>query len=415
MTESVKSAPWLRAPETLAVLDALEAGGMPARFVGGCVRDALAGRKMTDVDFATPAPPEKIMELLAAAGLRCAPTGLKHGTVTAVSGGSGFEITTLRVDVKTDGRHAEVAFTDDWDADAARRDFTFNAMSADREGRVYDPFGGAADLAAGRVRFVGDARARVREDYLRVLRFFRFTAHFGAPPADTDALAACREAAALLDSLARERIRVELIKLFAAENPAEAAELMLETGAWGALDLPDADVKPLQGLLAAERAFETAPKRDPLLRLAAFCVVTEKDARVLAKELKMSNAEAARLAALSAAPSVHPRLNKHDLAAALHREGADVILDRAMMGAAQDSQRARGHKDAWERVFAAVEDWRRNPRVFPLRGEDVTAMGVPAGPRVGEILTAVEAWWVKLAFTPTREECLKHAAEMVEQ
>ena len=201
------------------------AGGRPARFVGGCVRDGLLGLDQAgrDLDLATPEPPEQVIALLEAAGLQAIPTGLAHGTVTAVADARRFEITTLRRDVATDGRHASVAFTDDFEADAARRDFTINAMSCDRDGRLFDYFGGRADLAAGRVRFVGPAAARIAEDYLRILRFFRFLAHYGRLPADAEALPACAAAAPAIARLSGERVQAEMRKLLAATDPAAGA------------------------------------------------------------------------------------------------------------------------------------------------------------------------------------------------
>ena len=223
-------APWLPAADTRAVLEALMADGKPARLVGGCVRDALAGRPVTDVDIATPETPPRVIDLLRAAGLKAVPTGVEHGTVTAVVRGKPFEVTTLRRDVTTDGRHAVVAFTDDWTEDAARRDFTMNALSADPDGRVHDPFDGVADLAAGRVRFVGEARARIREDVLRILRFFRFHAHYGKGAPDADGLAACRELAPLLPRLSAERVATELLKLLKAPDAAATVRMMREAG-----------------------------------------------------------------------------------------------------------------------------------------------------------------------------------------
>ncbi|MFQ5959208.1 MAG: CCA tRNA nucleotidyltransferase, partial [Alphaproteobacteria bacterium] len=219
---------WMTVRATRAVVDALRAQGAEVRFVGGCVRDAVAGRKVTDVDIATPDPPETVIRLLEAAGIRVVPTGIKHGTVTAVVARRPFEITTLRRDVETYGRHAKVAFTDDWTADAARRDFTINALFCAPDGTLYDPFGGLDDLRAGRVRFVGDAVQRIREDVLRLLRFFRFYAHYGRPPPDAEALAACRAMALALPSLSGERVCAELLRLLAADDPAAVLELMIE-------------------------------------------------------------------------------------------------------------------------------------------------------------------------------------------
>ena len=219
------ASPGCGAPASRRVLAALGPDGRPARFVGGCVRDGLLGRPVPggELDLATPEPPEQVMRLLEAAGLQAIPTGLAHGTVTTVVGGRRFEITTLRRDVATDGRHAEVAFTDDFGADAARRDFTINAMSCDAEGRLYDYFDGRADLAAGRVRFVGDAAQRIGEDYLRILRFFRFFAHYGRPPADAEALRACAAAAPGIDACRASAIQAEMLKLLAAADPLPGA------------------------------------------------------------------------------------------------------------------------------------------------------------------------------------------------
>src|SRR5215510_13136350 len=218
--------PWMIAAETVAVMAALSSAGGEARFVGGCVRDALLGRPVTDVDIATHEPPERVMNLLSRAGIKAVPTGIKHGTVTAVIGRKHFEITTLRRDVETYGRHARVEYTNDWAADAARRDFTMNALFCSLDGTIYDPFGGLADLREHRVRFVGDAEARIREDVLRLLRFFRFYAHYGAPPPDAAALAACRALAPLLPTLSGERVCGETLKLLLAPEPASVFATM---------------------------------------------------------------------------------------------------------------------------------------------------------------------------------------------
>ena len=224
--------PWMSAPETRAVVAALSADGAELRFVGGCVRDALADRPVTDFDLATPEPPERVVALLQRAGIKAVPTGIEHGTITAVSGGMPFEVTTLREDVETYGRHAKVAFTDDWVADAARRDFTINALSCSPEGLLYDPFDGLKDLEAGRVRFVGDARARIHEDALRLLRFFRFHAHYGRGAPDLDGLAAASDLAPHLAALSGERVRNELLRLLAAPDPVPVVDIMLARKCW---------------------------------------------------------------------------------------------------------------------------------------------------------------------------------------
>src|SRR5919106_349290 len=258
--------PWLSALSSRRVLAALMAEGLPARFVGGCVRDGLLGRDLSggEIDLASPALPEEVTRLLEAAGLRAIPTGFSHGTVSTVVKDQRFEITTLRQDVATDGRHATVAFTDDFQADAARRDFTINAMSCDQDGRLFDYFGGHADLLAGRVRFVGPAAQRIEEDHLRILRFFRFFAHYGRPPADAEALRACAEAAPRIAHLSGERVQVEMIKLLAAADPLPALGLMGETGVLAQV------VPGAPALERLARLLVLAPKADPLLRLSAL-------------------------------------------------------------------------------------------------------------------------------------------------
>src|SRR5215468_4177027 len=268
-SERLDPQPWMIAAETVAVMAALAAAGGEARFVGGCVRDALLGRKVSDIDIATHEPPERVMNLLSRAGIKAIPTGIKHGTVTAVVGVRHFEITTLRRDVETYGRHARVEYTDDWAADAARRDFTMNALFCSADGTIYDPFGGLADLRAQRVRFVGDPAERIREDVLRLLRFFRFHAHYGKPPPDPPALAACRDLAHLLPTLSGERVCAETLKLLSAPQPADVVDLMRESGVLAHF-LPEATgIDRMRALVAAEAVAprDLVPRPDPLRRL----------------------------------------------------------------------------------------------------------------------------------------------------
>ncbi len=276
----------MTAPETGEVIRALTRDGAAVRFVGGCVRDALAGRNVRDIDIATPDPPETTLRLLEAAGLRAIPTGIEHGTITAVSGGRHFEITTLRIDVETDGRRATVAFTDDWTADAARRDLTINALSCSPDGEIFDPFGGADDLSAGRIRFVGDAAARIREDVLRLLRFFRFYAQFGNPPPDREGLAACRTLADLLPTLSGERVQAELFKLLACAASPDVLALMAAEGILAHVLPEAADFERLRGLIAIESAAAVAPR--PGRRLAAMLDLDAADTRALADRLRLS-------------------------------------------------------------------------------------------------------------------------------
>ncbi|HJU14983.1 MAG TPA: CCA tRNA nucleotidyltransferase, partial [Stellaceae bacterium] len=275
--------PWMTEPATRAVLDALAAGGVEARFVGGAVRDALLCHPIVDIDLATPAAPEQVIALLRERGLKVVPTGLAHGTVTAVVPPRHFEITSLRRDVETDGRHARVAFGADWAADAARRDFTINAIFLARDGTLYDPVGGLADLAAGRVRFVGDPAARIAEDVLRLLRYYRFEARFGKDGGDAAARAACRAAAPLLPTLSAERIAQEVLRLLAAANPVPALRMMREDGVLVAV-LPEA-----RRLDRLEHLVALAPDGDALLRLAALVAVDAAGAAALAERLRLSN------------------------------------------------------------------------------------------------------------------------------
>jgi poly(A) polymerase len=380
--------PWMTAAETRAVLAALRGEG---RFVGGCVRDALMGRAVGDIDIATPLTPEEVTRRLTAAAIKVVPTGLAHGTVTAVVAGRPFEITTLRRDVETDGRHARVAFTDDWAEDAKRRDFTMNALFLDADGAVFDPVSGLADLHARRVRFVGDPMMRIREDVLRILRFYRFHAHYGAAEADPAARAACRALAHLLPNLSRERVAAELMKLLAAPDPVPALRLMKEDGVLAAI-LPEA--RPLDHL-AALIPLEPAP--DPIRRLAALM---DGGAEEVAERLRLSTADRERLVILARAPApIDLAADEHAQHRALYRLGADRYRDLVLLGAAESGDADRAHT-----LLARADRW-PVPK-FPLRGADVTKAGVPAGPAVGRLLSAIEAWWQEGDFGADRAQCL---------
>jgi poly(A) polymerase/tRNA nucleotidyltransferase (CCA-adding enzyme) len=363
--------PFLDDPALRAVLAALP----EARLVGGCVRDALAGRPVADIDLATPRRPETVMQALQAAGIRAVPTGLDHGTVTAVMDRRGFEITTLRRDEETDGRHARVAYTDDWREDAARRDFTINALSMTPDGAVFDPFGGIADLAAGRVRFVGDAAGRIAEDYLRILRFFRFHARYGRPPPDPDALTAIRAGVPGLARLSAERVWSELLRVLAAPDPVGSVALMAKLGVLTAVRPAGADPDRLAGLVTAG-----APA-DPLLRLSALLT---GDSVALADRLKLSTAERERLAALRALPVPEPGASDADLRRLLADTPADILIGRAWLAGDEGSDWA-----ALRARLAAIQ-----VPVFPLEGRDVLALGEAPGPRVGALLRQIRAWWM---------------------
>jgi poly(A) polymerase len=397
---------WLRAPASRQVLAALGANGHAARFVGGCVRDGLLGLPDIgrELDVATPERPDQVIRLLEQAGLPAIPTGLGHGTVTTIADDRRFEITTLRRDVACDGRHAEVEFTDDFALDAARRDFTINAMSCDGAGRLYDYFGGRADLAAGRVRFVGDAAARIAEDYLRILRFFRFFAYYGRPPAAVEALAACRAAAPELRHLSGERIQAEMIRLLDARDPLPALRLMAATGVLDAV---------IPGPVAFERLarmIELAPESDALARLAVLLRPPPADAAAAEQVIdrwRMANRAAERLLAMTQQPLPELGAAGCERARDLHRLGPERYADLIRIAAAD----AGDSGAALAGALAAAHDWR--PKRLPVGGNDILALGVPAGPRVGALLAALEAWWVAHDFAPDRAACLAEARRLL--
>jgi poly(A) polymerase/tRNA nucleotidyltransferase (CCA-adding enzyme) len=356
-----------------------------ARVVGGAVRDVLAGRPyqaIADIDLASPLPPTAVTEALQAAGLRVVPTGLGHGTVTAVSDGRGFEITTLRHDLETDGRHAVVGFTTDWRADAARRDFTINALSVTRDGEVFDYFNGIADLRAGRVRFVGDAEARIREDYLRIPRFFRFQARYARVPPDPDTLAALRDGIPGLAHLSAERVRTELYRILAAPDPVAAVRLMHDLGILNALAPDLAGLDRLAALQAAG-----APV-DPVLRLAALLT---GDATVFAERLKLSNDDRDRLLRLFSTPRADPSGDDAALRRLLADHAFADLIDRTWLDGGPDRLRQR---------LATLP-----VPVFPLEGRDVLALGIPPGPVVGALLRAIRQWWLAGGCAAGRSAC----------
>ncbi|HUC73187.1 MAG TPA: CCA tRNA nucleotidyltransferase, partial [Stellaceae bacterium] len=400
--------PWMTEPPTRAVLDALAAGGAEARFVGGVVRDALLGLPIgapgarNDIDIATPAPPERVIELLETCGIKVVPTGLAHGTVTAIptpqpgTAPRYFEITTLRRDVETDGRRARVAFDADWAADAVRRDFTINAIFLSPDGAIDDPTGGLGDLGARRVRFVGDPATRIAEDVLRILRYYRFEARFGTGDGDLQARAACRAAANLLPSLSAERVAQELIRLLETADPSAALAMMAEDGVLSVI-LPEARRRDrLRRMLTIE------PDLDPLRRLAALIDVDAEGAAVLAERLRFSNAWRDRLQSLAPPWPFDPQGNEAARRRKLYRLGAARYRDLALLEAAEELI----SPNRLSQLLVLASTWTAPP--FPLTGHDVTALDIPPGPRVGALLGAVEHWWLAADFAPDRAQCLDY-------
>ncbi len=317
---SVATADWFLWPGTQAVFACLNRDGFEARVVGGAVRNALLGRPVNEVDFATTATPDDVVRLAAEAGIKTVPTGIAHGTVTLIACGVPFEVTALRRDVDTDGRHATVAFGTDWAEDARRRDFTMNALYADAGGRVHDPLGGLGDLRAGRVRFVGDPAQRIREDYLRTLRFFRFSAGYAAGAFDPEGIrAAIRERMGLL-RLSRERVRTELLRILVCPRAGEAIEIMDETGLLLLLTGGVARRMRFDRLCGIEAALGLAPA--PVLRLAALAAFVVEDAGRLGEKLRLSSHEAKELEALAAvSPAISPALGEAALRVLLYKLG----------------------------------------------------------------------------------------------
>ncbi len=387
------------APETHKVMESLMRNGGDARFVGGCVRDALVNRKVIDIDIATPLKPEEVIARLQTDKIAVVPTGLKHGTVTAVCDGRPFEITTLRRDAATYGRHADVIFTDDWRVDAARRDFTFNALYATLDGDVHDFFGGIEDLRIGRVAFIGDAEERIREDVLRILRFFRFYAHLGRGDADAAALAACEKLSDLIPRLSAERIRTEVLKLMESPRAADVWQLMMEHRIVTRF-LPEAtNTQRLSRLIALEEKYQS--HGFIMRRLAAVLDVTVQGIIDISDDLRLSREQTQQLLALFE-PSFEVTLRMDEKATrhAVYKLGNDVVRSLLLLRAAES-----GAEENLREIYGWATAF-RVPR-FPLVGNDVLAMGIAPGPEVGRVLADVEDWWAAQDFAPGRTKCLE--------
>ncbi|HVV42073.1 MAG TPA: CCA tRNA nucleotidyltransferase [Nitrobacter sp.] len=389
---ALRDVPWLTPGPAARVLALLNGHGEEARVVGGAVRNALMGLPVGEIDIATTAVPDEVVRRAATARIKSVPTGVAHGTVTLVVDGQPFEVTTLREDVETFGRKAKVAFGRDWAADAERRDFTINGLSADIDGNVYDHVGGLADIAARRVRFIGDPDRRIAEDYLRILRFFRIHAAYGAGEPDRDGTLACIRGRAGLAGLSAERVRMEMLKLLVAPGAADALIAMEDGGLLLAITGGVAYRGPFAAMLAAERSLGLAA--DPIRRLGALAVSVPEDARRLAQRLRLSNAEAKRLDSMG-----HRwwRLGGMDEAVArrrLYRLGAAVYRDRLLLAWARAR---RGVNDAsWQNFATLPQRWQ--PPAFPLKAADFVARGIAEGPALGHVLTLAEDAWLAADF-----------------
>ncbi len=387
---SLAGEPWLRAASLQALFAVIAAAGGEARVAGGAVRNALMGLPVTEVDVATTLTPERVTEVCAAAGMGVHPTGIDHGTVTVVAEKQPYEVTTLRHDVETFGRHATVAFTSDWEADARRRDFTMNALYCDAAGRISDYTGGYDDILRRRIIFVGEAEQRIREDYLRILRFFRFHARFGAGDPDAGGLRACAALAGGIDRLSAERIRQEMLKLLEAPRAVETLNVMAAQGVLGHC-LPYTEDWRVIGRLPP----------DGVLRLA----VLARDPLAMKELWRLSNDEASRLENLIGAVPPSPALREREQRIVLYQMGPETWRDAVRLAWARSE--AAVDDGAWSSLLSLPERWAM-PR-FPVSGRDLLDKGLNPGPQIGVTLKRLEDWWVASDFTATKDELLARA------
>jgi tRNA nucleotidyltransferase/poly(A) polymerase len=405
---SLEGAQWLVRAETKRAFAALSGDTGATRAVGGAVRDALLGLPVSDVDLATTLDPQKVIARVRGAGLKAIPTGLDHGTVTIVVDGTPFEVTTLRRDEETFGRKATVAFTEDWAEDAARRDFTLNALYAGADGTLFDPLGGYPDLAAGRVRFIGDPVQRINEDYLRILRFFRFNASYGRGAFDAEGLSACVRERAGLRLLSAERVAAELKRLMVAPRAAEAVSVLFTHGLLCDILGCVPRLPRFERLIKVEEALGQAP--NAILRLAALAVFVPEDAKRLALRFKLSNAEQALLS-LGGAPFDRALPDEAAARRKLYRLGREAYAFRVMLAWATSDAPI---EDAdWRRAATLADHW--DPPVFPLRGPDITALGYFSGPEIGGMLRKIESQWIEGGFAEDRDGLLAAAKALAER
>jgi len=387
---------WLKDGALARLLSLLDRDGEEARVVGGAVRNALIRLPFDEVDIATTAVPDEVTRRAAAAGLKAIPTGAEHGTVTVVIDGKPFEVTTLRVDIETYGRKAKVSFGRDWAKDAARRDFTINALSVSADGKIHDYVGGLADIAAHKVRFIGEPAQRIAEDYLRILRFFRFHAWYAHGPPDAAGLHACVVARAGLETLSRERVRMELMKLLVAPRATPTLAVMAETGILGTVLGGVPLLASFENMAKVEAAIG-APA-DAVQRLGALGVATMEDAERLSERLRLSNAEFERLMALEYWWRVKPAAGEHAARVLLYQLGTKSFVDRALVAWSRSD--AGAADAAWRQLATLAQRW--IAPIFPLKAQDFLSRGVPKGPPMGAALRAAEQAWVDADFPDDR-------------
>ncbi|RCS25566.1 CCA tRNA nucleotidyltransferase [Phyllobacterium salinisoli] len=410
-------APWLSDKNLQSLLGALSSDGEEARIVGGAIRNTLLDQKVADIDIATTTSPDETMRRAVERGFKAVPTGIEHGTVTVVAGGRPFEVTTLRADIETDGRRAKVAFGRDWKTDAERRDFTINALYAKADGTLVDDVGGLRDIETRTLRFIGDAELRIQEDYLRILRFFRFFAWYGSGRPEAQGLKACTRLKDGLAGLSKERIWDEMKKLLSAPDPSRALLWMRQTGVLNVI-LPESEkwgIDAIHGLTRAE--LDLGWPADPLLRLESLIPPDAARMEALGERLKMSNAERARIEAWARADALKPNLSDMGLARRIYRGSRQAIVDRlrlalsaARVGAGSGDAAAMMEAGRYARLLEKAETY-ETPH-FPLTGGDLIAAGMKKGPEVGRAQRALEDIWIESGFSLDREALLARLPEI---
>jgi poly(A) polymerase len=389
-------AAWLREGAVARLLTLLNRDGEEARVVGGAVRNTLLKLPVAEIDVATTALPEEVVRRVQAAGGKAVPTGIEHGTITAIIDHHPVEVTTLREDVETFGRKARVVFGRDWRADAERRDFTINGLSVAPDGQVHDYVGGLADIAARRVRFIGEAQRRIEEDYLRILRFFRFHAHFGAGPPDPAGVHACILGRSGFETLSRERVRTEMLKLLLAARATPTLAVMAETGLLGMVLGGVPHLASFENMIKVEATLGL--KADAVRRLGALAVWVEEDAERLTDRLRLSNAESERLLMLDRWWRIAPQSDAKAARALLYQLGSASFADRVLV--AWSRSEAGAADAAWHQLASLPQRW--PAPVFPLKAADFMNLGIAAGPPLGAAMRAAEAAWIAADFPADR-------------
>ncbi len=399
---------WLNDITTQSIFSAFNREGFQARVVGGAIRNTLLGQKVKDIDFATTASPEQAINLAHEADLKVIPTGLKHGTITIVVGGAPFEVTTLREDVETDGRHAQVSFTKNWKTDASRRDFTINALYADEAGRLYDPVGGYEDVVAGRLRFIGEPVERIREDYLRILRYFRFQAEYNLKSVDNASLKACVAETKGLAGLSAERVISEVEKILTGPHAVHVINLMYDYAVL--LEVLGLVAHPLtlEKLITLEKRFSDVP--DVVLRLGALCCLKEEDGLYLSQRFKLSNQKKALICSLNRPdPTFVSDMSLAEAKVALYKLGPKVYQNKVLY--CWVKAQADICDEAWTKLFELVDQW--DVPEFPIRGQDLINLGMEKGPEIGVVLKALEVYWIQHDFKPGKSSLLDYVTSLM--